>query len=119
MPTARIHRLPRRTFLGVGALALGAAALAVRTRSELGGLYAGLGRAHPDPAPVLAPERALATITTAEPLRVALAAAEPLVQAPIAGQFDEDGRLWVVEMPTYMRDLAGTGETEPGSRIVV
>jgi putative membrane-bound dehydrogenase-like protein len=34
-------------------------------------------------------------------LRVELVAAEPQIQDPVAAQFDEDGRLWVVEMGDY------------------
>jgi putative membrane-bound dehydrogenase-like protein len=36
-----------------------------------------------------------------EGLRIELVAAEPDVESPVAMAFDEDGRLWVVEMPDY------------------
>lgn len=49
--------------------------------------------------------------------RVELVAREPLVVAPVAMAFDEHGRLWVVEMPGFMRDLDATGESEPTGRI--
>lgn len=70
-------------------------------------------------APALGPDAALAALRAAPGLEVARAAAEPLVIAPVAGAFDEDGRLWVVEMPSFMRDLDGAGELEPTNRIVV
>ena len=33
--------------------------------------------------------------------RAELVAAEPLVQSPMGMEFDEDGRLWVIELPEY------------------
>jgi len=48
-----------------------------------------------------------------------LVAAEPLVQDPIAVDFDADGRMYVVEMRGFMPNLAGTGEDRPVGRIVV
>ena len=46
-------------------------------------------------------------------------AAEPLVQDPVAISFDEAGRLWVVEMIGFMRDIDGTGEKDPVGRVSV
>lgn len=40
-------------------------------------------------------------------------ASEPHLIAPVAIDFDDKGRIWVVEMPGYMNDMRGTGETEP------
>ncbi|RMF27315.1 MAG: dehydrogenase, partial [Bacteroidetes bacterium] len=51
--------------------------------------------------------------------RVELVAREPLVEAPVALSFDDRGRIWVVEMRGYMRDLAGTGEDQPSGRISI
>src|SRR5205823_13900101 len=34
-------------------------------------------------------------------LRIELVASEPQIQSPVAMAFDEDGRLWVVEMRDY------------------
>lgn len=51
--------------------------------------------------------------------RVDLVAAEPLIEAPVWIQFDEDARMWVVEMVGYMRDALGAGETEPSGRIAI
>lgn len=72
------------------------------------------------PAPALSPEQQHATFLLAEPgLMVELVAAEPLIEAPVAAAFDEDGRLWVVEMRTYMRDTEGRGELDAQNRIRV
>jgi len=47
------------------------------------------------------PTDALATMTTGKGLRVELVAAEPLIQDPVAFDWDPTGRLWVVEMSGY------------------
>ena len=92
-------------------------------RTNLG---TGLGRAsqerlpglpEPPPSPVLAPADAVKTIQLAEGFHVDLAAAEPMVEDPIALSFDEDGRLYVLEMRSYMLDIDGTGERDPIGRI--
>jgi mono/diheme cytochrome c family protein len=44
---------------------------------------------------------------------------EPLINSPIAMDFDNQGRLWVLEMPGYMPNIEGTGEEEPVGRIVI
>ena len=71
------------------------------------------------PAPVLSPEDSLKTFVLEPGFRIELVAAEPLVQSPVALQFDGNGRLWVVEMVGYMPNPDGTGETEPRGNIVV
>ncbi len=48
-----------------------------------------------------------------------LVASEPLVLAPMAMTFDGKGRIWVVEMPGYMRDINGSEEDFPDGRIVI
>ena len=48
-----------------------------------------------------------------------LVASEPLVQDPVAIDFDADGRMYVVEMRGFMPNLQGTGEDRPVGRIVV
>jgi mono/diheme cytochrome c family protein/glucose/arabinose dehydrogenase len=69
-------------------------------------------------APVFAPDAALDDFTLADPdLRLELVAADPLIVAPVAIRFDEDGRLWVVEMLSYMTDTEGSGEREPVNRV--
>src|SRR6266511_3170654 len=48
-----------------------------------------------------APDRALSTFRVKPGFRIELVAAEPLVVDPIALSFDENGRLYVVEMRDY------------------
>lgn len=71
------------------------------------------------PAPPLPPAEALRTFRVAPGYRVELVAAEPMVQNPIAFEFDPAGRIWVVEYQGYMRDINGTGEADPICRVVV
>jgi mono/diheme cytochrome c family protein len=50
---------------------------------------------------------------------VELVASEPLVHDPVAIDWDPDGRLWVVEMSGYMRNISGTNARDPVGRVVV
>jgi putative membrane-bound dehydrogenase-like protein len=70
-------------------------------------------------SPALAPEDALKTFYMPPGYRVELVASEPLVQEPVALDWDTAGRLWVVEMPGFMADITGSNEHEPIGRVVV
>lgn len=70
----------------------------------------------PPPAPLSAEEEQK-TFKLDSGFRIELVASEPLVECPIAISFDDQGRLYVVEMRGYMRDLNGTTENEPLGRI--
>ena len=50
---------------------------------------------------------------------VELVASEPMIQEPVAIDWDPEGRLWAVEMPGYMTDIAGRNEHDPIGRVVV
>lgn len=70
-------------------------------------------------APVLNPKEALKTFQLAPGFSIEPFAVEPLVEKPIALDFDPAGRAWVVEMIGYMMDLDGKDEKVPQGRIVV
>src|SRR3954469_25143924 len=70
-------------------------------------------------SPPLPAEKALGTFYMPPGYHVELVASEPLVQEPVAMEWDVDGRLWVVEMPGFMADLTGSNEHEPIGRVVV
>jgi mono/diheme cytochrome c family protein/glucose/arabinose dehydrogenase len=70
----------------------------------------------PPPAP-RSPEEAQRSFVLQEGYRIELVAAEPLVEAPVAISFDDQGRLYVVEMRGYMRDVKGSTEDEATGRI--
>ncbi len=64
------------------------------------------GEKEPPKAPAtpkgpLTPAEALKHIRIAPGLRMELVACEPQIESPVAMAFDEDGRLWVVEMRDY------------------
>lgn len=70
-------------------------------------------------APVLTPAQAQKTFQIAPGFVIEPFATEPLVEKPIALDFDPSGRAWVVEMIGYMMDLDGKDEHVPQGRIVV
>src|SRR5262245_18326305 len=51
--------------------------------------------------PPKSPAESLRTIRVHPGFKVELAAAEPMLASPVALDFDEDGRLYVVEYPEY------------------
>ena len=73
----------------------------------------------PPPAPVRSAEAELATLRVAPGFRVELVASEPLVVDPVAMDWDDAGRLYVVEMRGFMPDIEGRGEEQPAGRVVV
>jgi putative membrane-bound dehydrogenase-like protein len=75
-------------------------------------------------APVRTPEESLKLFDLPAGFRAEVVAAEPLVQDPIAMYFDERGRLWVLEWPSYNRLLRGVIPglekiDPPKSRVVI
>lgn len=70
----------------------------------------------PPPKP-LSPEETLKTFKIEKGFRIELVAAEPMVESPVAMSFDDQGRLFVVEMRGYMHDLEGSTEKEPSGRV--
>lgn len=60
--------------------------------------YAGLA------IPPLHPEQALDRFELEEGFRIEVVAHEPMIADPVAMDIDADGRLWVVEMPSYNMD---------------
>ncbi len=63
--------------------------------------------------PSLTPAEALKTFATRPGFRIELVAAEPLIESPVAVDFDENGRMFVVEFPEYNqnknKDFKGHG----------
>src|SRR5688572_23544680 len=69
--------------------------------------------------PVLSPEAAIKTFSVPAGYRVELVASEPLIQDPVLIDWDAEGRMWAVEMPSYMTDIMATNEHAPTGRVVV
>ncbi len=72
-----------------------------------------------EPSPANSAQEELKTFRVENNMVVELVAAEPLVEAPITLSFDEDGRLWVVEMRGYMTDIEGKNEKIKNGRISI
>lgn len=71
------------------------------------------------PSPARTPAEELASFQLQPGLKIQLVASEPMVQDPVVITFDEDGRLWVVEMRGFMNTIDAAGENEPTGRISV
>jgi len=67
--------------------------------------------------PPRSPEESLRAIQVRDGFEVRLVAAEPLVKDPVAFDWGEDLRLWVVEMGDYPSGM--DGRDKPGGRVVV
>ncbi|MEO5564753.1 MAG: dehydrogenase, partial [Chitinophagaceae bacterium] len=70
-------------------------------------------------SPVLSPQAAIDKMHIEESFEVKLVASEPLIAAPVAINFDKQGRIWVVQMNDYMLDTLGTGEEKPTGKIII
>jgi mono/diheme cytochrome c family protein/glucose/arabinose dehydrogenase len=73
----------------------------------------------PDESPVLPPTASMKTIVLPPGYHLELVASEPMIEEPVAIDWDADGRLYVVEMRGYMPDMAATNERDPIGRVSV
>ena len=74
----------------------------------------------PPDSPALSPDEALKTFTMAPGYHLELVAAEPLIQDPVAMDWDTSGRLWAVEMPGFVQTLTTPEPNlDPIGRVVV
>lgn len=105
-----------KTPLAALALLVGATSAFALNKGNAGPAEVTLKFNLPPPAP-LSPEEELKTFKLPPGFRIELVASEPMIESPVAISFDDQGRLFVVEMRSYMRDLEGTTEKEPTSRI--
>ncbi len=67
----------------------------------------------------LSPEEEMKTFSLPPGFRVELVASEPMIESPILMDFDADGRLWVLEMLTFLPDTSGRDSKEPLNRVSV
>ncbi len=61
----------------------------------------------------------LSSYVVTEGFQIQPIVAEPLIEAPIDISFDNQGRMWVLEMQGYMRTLEGVNEEAPVGRILI
>jgi mono/diheme cytochrome c family protein/glucose/arabinose dehydrogenase/HEAT repeat protein len=77
-------------------------------------------RKAPAESPPLTPQEEMQHLFLPPGFHAELVASEPLIQDPIAIDWDADGRMWVVEYPEYVPDLqAPEPNLDPIGRIVV
>lgn len=115
MPSSRFTPLITRTSLLLLAASVLPPALAVNQKNA-GPEKVELKFKLPPPVP-LSWEEEMKTFKIEKGFRIELVASEPMIESPIAMSFDDQGRLYVVEMRGYMHDLSGAGESEPTGRI--
>lgn len=63
------------------------------------------------------PHISLKAYQVEEGFELKMVASEPLLNAPVAIDFDTKGRIWAAEMPGFMDNLEGRGESEPTGSI--
>src|SRR6185436_18763702 len=74
----------------------------------------------PATSPALTPAESLQTFYMPPGYYMELVASEPLVRDPIFIDWDTSGRMWIVEMPSYLRNLENPEPNlDPICRIVV
>lgn len=73
---------------------------------------------HPSSA-YLSPEESLKSMYLPKGYHMELVASEPMIKDPVAITWDGNGRMYVAEMLTYMKDADATGERLPWSRIML
>lgn len=66
----------------------------------------------PPPKP-LSPQEEIKTFKLPPGFHAELVASEPMIETPIAISWDDQARMYVVEMRGYMHDVDGTGEDQP------
>jgi putative membrane-bound dehydrogenase-like protein len=69
----------------------------------------------PFDSPALSPAESMKLIKLRKGFEIELVAAEPLLESPVAIDWDDQGRLWVVEMVDYPMGMDGKGQ--PGGRV--
>jgi len=70
-------------------------------------------------SPVLSAAESIRKMKLEDGFRIQIVAEEPLLNSPVAMSFDNNGRIWVVEMENYMPDTLGNGEDQPTGKIVI
>ena len=64
------------------------------------------------------PEESMKRIKLHDGFKLELVASEPDINEPVIIEWDANGRLYVVEMNTYMQDIDGKNQRDATSRVV-
>src|SRR5690606_1866230 len=70
-------------------------------------------------SPVLDPREAIRAMEVEEAFEVKLIASEPLLNSPVAIDFDNSGRIWTLEMQSFMPNIEGDGEEVRTGKVVI
>ena len=68
---------------------------------------------------IVEPSIDLSDFVIQDNFKIELIASEPLLNAPVAMTFDNQGRIWAMEMSDYMPNIHGSDEDIPTGRIVI
>jgi mono/diheme cytochrome c family protein/glucose/arabinose dehydrogenase len=71
------------------------------------------------PAPPLSVEAALKSFRLQPGFEIQAVASEPMIEAPVEMEFDEAGRMFVLEMRGFMPNVDGKGEDQPIGRVTL
>ena len=70
-------------------------------------------------SPILSAAESIKKMKLEDGFNIQIVAEEPLLNSPVAMIFDNNGRMWIVEMENYMPDTLGSGEDLPTGKIVI
>ena len=96
-----------------------AAAIAAQGTAKVPGNIWPPAKKQAEKAVALSPEEEMKTFSLPPGYRVELVASDPMIESPILIDFDADGRLWVLEMLTFLPDTSGQDSREPLNRVSV
>ena len=102
----------------VGVVGLAAAIAAQGTAKVQGNIWPP-AKKQMEKSIALSPEEEMKTFSLPPGFHVELVASEPMIESPILMEFDPDGRLWVLEMLTFLPDTSGRDSKEPLNRVSV
>src|SRR6187549_2541315 len=102
----------------VGVVGLAAAIAAQGTAKVQGNIWPP-AKKQMEKSIALSPEEEMKTFSLPPGFHVELVASEPMIESPILAEFDPDGRLWVLEMLTFLPDTSGRDSKEPLNRVSV
>ena len=94
------------TFAMAGIVALGAAISGQGTAKVPGNIWPP-AKKQMAKSVALTPEEEMKTFSLPPGFRVELVASDPMIESPILMDVDPDGRLWVLEMLTFLPDTSG------------
>jgi mono/diheme cytochrome c family protein/glucose/arabinose dehydrogenase len=107
-----------RALVAIGVVGLAAAIAAQGTAKVPGNIWPP-AKKQMEKSIALTPEEEMKTFSMPPGYHVELVASDPMIQSPILMDFDADGRLWVLEMLTFLPDTSGHDSTEPLNRVSV